>query len=169
MNIQMMEGLLGASSSIRLSGTPMSVYRQASTEGNTEKERPMEPISGVSAGAVQPLAAKSAKGISKVQKSEEETRVRRLNPAMDEYVPEKPAPEQGNGEDGKCVCNTDKADREIEQLKRKKAELAQRLSTETDEAEIRDLERRLAQVERELKQKDSDAYRKRHSTFTRLS
>ena len=47
--------------------------------------------------------------------------------------------------------------------------MAQRLSTETDEAEIRDLERRLAQVERELKQKDSDAYRKRHSTFTRLS
>ena len=37
MNIQMMEGLLGASSSIKLSGTPMSVYRQASAEGDTEK------------------------------------------------------------------------------------------------------------------------------------
>ena len=37
MNIQMMEGLLGASSNLKLSGTPMSVYRQASAEGDTEK------------------------------------------------------------------------------------------------------------------------------------
>ena len=37
MNIQMMEGLMGASSNIRLSGTSMSVYRQASVEGDTEK------------------------------------------------------------------------------------------------------------------------------------
>jgi len=37
MNIQMMEGLLGASSNIKLSGTPMSVYRQASAEGDIEK------------------------------------------------------------------------------------------------------------------------------------
>ena len=37
MNIQMMEGLLGASSNIKLSSTPMSVYRQASAEGDTEK------------------------------------------------------------------------------------------------------------------------------------
>ena len=37
MNVQMMEGLMGASSNLKLSGTPMSVYRQASTEGDTEK------------------------------------------------------------------------------------------------------------------------------------
>ena len=37
MNIQMMEGLLGASSNIKLSGTSMSVYRQASAEDDTEK------------------------------------------------------------------------------------------------------------------------------------
>ena len=36
MNIPMMEGLLGASSNIKLSGTPMSVYRQASAEGDTD-------------------------------------------------------------------------------------------------------------------------------------
>ena len=39
MNIQMMEGLLGASSNIKLSDSPMSVYRQASAEGDTEKMR----------------------------------------------------------------------------------------------------------------------------------
>ena len=37
MNVQMMDGLLGASSNIKLSGTPISVYRQASAEGDTEK------------------------------------------------------------------------------------------------------------------------------------
>ena len=37
MNTQMMEGLMGATSNLRLSGTPMSVYRQASAEGDTEK------------------------------------------------------------------------------------------------------------------------------------
>lgn len=37
MNIQMMEGLVGASTSIKMSGTPMSVYRQASDEGDEEK------------------------------------------------------------------------------------------------------------------------------------
>ena len=37
MNTQMIEGLVGASTNIRLSGTPMSVYRQASAEGDTEK------------------------------------------------------------------------------------------------------------------------------------
>ena len=37
MNMQMMEGLLGASSNIKLSNTPRSVYRQASAEGDTEK------------------------------------------------------------------------------------------------------------------------------------
>ena len=37
MNVQMMDGLLGASSNIRLAGTPMSVYHQASAEGDMEK------------------------------------------------------------------------------------------------------------------------------------
>lgn len=37
MNAQMMEGLAGASSNIKLSGTPMRVYRQASVEGDREK------------------------------------------------------------------------------------------------------------------------------------
>ena len=66
-------------------------------------------------------------------------------------------------------CNTDKVDREIEKLKKKRQELEQRLDTETDEAKIEDLERQLAQVERELRQKDNDAYRKRNAVFTQLA
>lgn len=79
-------------------------------------------------------------------------------------------PEKKDGEkEEKYACNTDKVDREIETLKKKRAELERRLNTETDEAKIKDLERQLAQAERELKQKDNDTYRKAHSTFTRLS
>ena len=66
-------------------------------------------------------------------------------------------------------CNTDKADRAIEKLKKKRQELEQRLGAETDEAKIKDLERQLSQVEQELKQKDSDTYRKQNATYTQLS
>ena len=79
-------------------------------------------------------------------------------------------PEKGDGEkEERCVGNTDKVDREIEQLKKKRQELEQKLNTETDEGRVKDLERQLAQVERELRQKDNDTYRKRHSTFTQLT
>ena len=37
MNVQMMDGLLGASANIKLAGTPMSVYHEASAKGDTEK------------------------------------------------------------------------------------------------------------------------------------
>ncbi len=76
---------------------------------------------------------------------------------------------KGSEKEERCVGNTDKVDREIEKLKKKQKELEQRLNTETDEAKIKDLERQKAQVERELKQKDNDTYRKQHSTFTQLS
>ena len=37
MNVQMMEGLVGASTNIGLSDVSMGIYQQASAEGNTEK------------------------------------------------------------------------------------------------------------------------------------
>lgn len=77
-----------------------------------------------------------------------------------------PEGKRGRGEVWKC--DTGKADREIEKLKKKQRELVQRLNTETDEAKIMDLKRQLAQVERELQQKDNDTYRKQNSTFTQL-
>lgn len=78
-------------------------------------------------------------------------------------------PKKKEGKEERCVGNTDKVDREIEKLKKKKEELERRLNTEHDEAKIKDLGRQLAQVERELSQKDNDAYRRQHSTFTQLS
>lgn len=39
MNLQTMEGLLGANANIKIADTPMSVYRQASAEGDEEKAK----------------------------------------------------------------------------------------------------------------------------------
>ncbi len=99
-------------------------------------------------------------------------------PEADEKKPDAPEqekPEQAQRAKGpkkkegeRCVGNTDKVDREIKHLKKKREELEQRLNTETDEAKIKDLERKLAQVERELSEKDNDTYRKQHSTFSSL-
>ena len=85
-----------------------------------------------------------------------------------EEAPEEDAPRSGgpDGREERCTGNTDKADREIRKLKEKKERLEKQLSSETDEAKVRELERKLSQVESELRQKDNDAYRRRHSTFT---
>lgn len=72
----------------------------------------------------------------------------------------------GGGKAERCTGNTDAVDREIEQLKKKREELERQLSSETDESKIKDLEQKLAQVERELGQKDNGAYRRRHTVFS---
>ena len=100
-------------------------------------------------------------------------------PKQPEDAPEAEEPKQAGqgakGPEGKkdkgetWECNTDKVDREIEKLKKKQQELKQRLNTETDEAKIKDLEHQLAQVEQELKQKDSDTYRRQNAAYTQLS
>lgn len=94
-------------------------------------------------------------------------------------APEEPAagPEQDGGAKApekkdrenkaeRCTGDTGKVDREIEKLKRKRAELEQRLNTERDEAKREKLEQQLAQVEAELRQKDNDGYRRRNTVFS---
>lgn len=71
-----------------------------------------------------------------------------------------------NGEE-KCVANTDKVEREIRELKQKKQKLKQQLDAASgDEKKTKELENKLAQVERELRQKDTDTYRKQKTSFT---
>ena len=79
-----------------------------------------------------------------------------------------PAPAKKAKEDKaeRCTANTDQVDREIERLKQRKEALEQRISTQTDDANIKELERKLAQVERELAQKDNDPYRRQHTVFS---
>lgn len=148
----------------------------------------MEPIFGfIPAAARSAAAAPTVKEQPEVPQPGDEARERPLRPVMDEYIPEEkqdPAGRYWLGKDGdgqpriffddpertedaeSCTANTDKVDREIEELKQKKAELEQRLHSETDDAGIRELEKDLAQVERELRQKDNDAYRHRHAVFS---
>lgn len=58
--------------------------------------------------------------------------------------------------------STDKVDAEIKQLKVKKSQLEQKISTA--QADNPDLERQLALIANELRQKDNDTYRKQHSS-----
>lgn len=84
----------------------------------------------------------------------------------DNKSPKVNADDPDNGEE-KCVGNTDKVDREIRELKQKKQELEQQLKAVSgDEKKTKELENKLAQVEQELSQKDTDTYRRQHSTFT---
>lgn len=106
-------------------------------------------------------------------------------PVMDEYVPEEKQESPGlyrlgRDEDGQpkiyfddpeskaesCTCNTDSVDREIESLKRKQEELNQQINSEADPSKIKELERKLAQTEQELSQKDNDSYRRQHAVFS---
>ena len=89
-------------------------------------------------------------------------------PPKPEGAPDAKDPEKEGEKEERWVCDTDKVDREIENLKKEQRELKQRLGTEADETKSKDLERQLAQVERELGEKDNDTYRKQHSTFTQL-
>lgn len=65
----------------------------------------------------------------------------------------------------KCTGNTDRVDREIEKLKKRRDELKKQIHSEKDGMKIKELEKKLSQVERELKQKDNDAYRRAHTVF----
>lgn len=80
--------------------------------------------------------------------------------------PAAPEPEKGGQAEERCTGDTGGVDREIQRLRKKRQELAQRLDAETDGEKSRELERQLAQVERELRQKDNDAYRRQHTRFT---
>lgn len=66
-----------------------------------------------------------------------------------------------------CTGNTDKVDQEIRKLKEKKQQLEQQIQAASgDEEKVKELEKKLAQVESELSRKDTDAYRRQHTTFS---
>lgn len=65
-----------------------------------------------------------------------------------------------------CTVNTDKVDRETEHLKEKKKQLENQLRSASEPENIRELERKLSQVEQELQQKDNDTYRRQHADIS---
>lgn len=66
----------------------------------------------------------------------------------------------------RCTCNTDKVDREIKRLKEKQEAIQQQIQSETDEIKRLELEKKLAQIESELHQKNNDTYRRQHAEFS---
>lgn len=74
-----------------------------------------------------------------------------------------------NADDGteKCVTNTDKVDREIENLRKKAALLKQQLSAASkDEEKTEELKKKLAAVQEELSRKDTDSYRRQNASIS---
>ena len=131
----------------------------------------MQPISGISSNTAQPsVPIAGADERKKSERSENEAQERRQKPVTDEYIPEEKPEPSGRYSPGKnekrCTCNTDKVDREIERLKKQKQELERKISRETDENKAEDLKAKLAQAEKELRQKDNDTYRRQHAVYT---
>lgn len=66
-----------------------------------------------------------------------------------------------------CIGNTDKVDREIKHLKEEKKRLEQQIRAASgDEGKIEKLKQKLEQVEQELARKDTETYRRQHTTFS---
>lgn len=106
----------------------------------------------------------------------------------DEYISSEKAPEKPGGlyrvvadENGnpkvlfddpkkvkeKCTTNTEKADREIEKLKGERKQLERQIkSAAGDDEKVRELEKKLAALEMELKQKDNDTYRRQNASVS---
>ena len=85
--------------------------------------------------------------------------------------PEKAAPEKAGKKRKaeRCVANTDEVEREIRKLKKRKQQLEQQIAQSGDSPDRQQkLQKELDQVENELKQKDTDSYRRQHPKFTRL-
>lgn len=91
--------------------------------------------------------------------------------------PRRPAEEEGAGKPGvnadnpgkpteECTGDTNQVDREIKELKEKKQQLERQVQLASGDGEkVKELQRKLAQVEMELSQKDNDTYRRQHTIF----
>ena len=95
MNVQMMEGLLGASSNIKLSGTPMSVYRQASAEGDTEKMKRALGYTGECAEKAVKYQEKLDEGMKAEAKAEREQAKLEQEAAIEKHREERKRAEEG--------------------------------------------------------------------------
>lgn len=138
----------------------------------------MEAISAwtPSAAPVSPAAGRRENETPRDQQPGNTGQSRPQTPRMDEYIPEetrerpsaaqRPERSTSGSRAESCTVNTDQVDREIEKLKRMKTELEQQINAETDTAKRETLEKKLAQVELELRQKDNDAYRRQHAAYT---
>lgn len=85
----------------------------------------------------------------------------------DRIVPEERAFDRYEPEDKSetTTCDTGKVDRELENLRKRQEALEEQLRAAAPE-QAEDIRRQLDQVNRELSQKDNDAYRRQHAVFS---
>lgn len=95
MNVQMMEGLVGASASLKLSGTPMSVYRQASAEGDETKMKRALGYTGECTEKAEKYQEKLDKGIKAEAKAEREKAKLEREAAIEKRREERKKAEEG--------------------------------------------------------------------------
>ena len=88
------------------------------------------------------------------------------NPKVLYDDPKKVQKKSATGKAEECTTNTDAVDREIEKLKEEKRQLEQQIQAETDENKVKELEKKLAQVEAELSQKNNDTYRRQNAVVS---
>ena len=88
------------------------------------------------------------------------------NPKVLYDDPKKVQKKSATGKAEECTTNTDAVDREIEKLKEQKRQLEQQIQAETDEKKVKALEKKLAQVEAELNQKNNDTYRRQNAVVS---
>ena len=88
------------------------------------------------------------------------------NPKILYDNPKKVQKKTATGKAEECTTNTDAVDREIEKLKEEKRQLEQQIQAETDDEKVKELEKKLAQVEAELNQKNNDTYRRQNAVVS---
>ena len=88
------------------------------------------------------------------------------NPKVLYDDPKKVQKKYATGKAEECTTNTDAVDREIEKLKEEKRQLEQQIQAETDDEKVKELEKKLAQVEAELNQKNNDTYRRQNAVVS---
>ncbi len=88
------------------------------------------------------------------------------NPKVLYDDPKKVQKKSATGKAEECTTNTDAVDREIEKLKEEKRQLEQQIQAETDDEKVKELEKKLAQVEVELNQKNNDTYRRQNAVVS---
>ena len=88
------------------------------------------------------------------------------NPKILYDDPKKVQKKSATGKAEECTTNTDAVDREIEKLKEEKRQLEQQIQAETDDKKVKELEKKLAQVEVELNQKNNDTYRRQNAVVS---
>lgn len=109
---------------------------------------------------------REASGLYQITHDEDGTpRIRFDAPQEDEDASDSPKPSAPEDRAETTTCDTDKVDREIENLRKIVERLERQLQVVTDGERAEKLEKQLEQAKQELQQKDNDTYRRQHAEF----